>query len=176
MNIKNDPTRKADWPELSTTFNTCTPITKADDIDNLYNHLMNGFSYMAMTNYPYTTSFLTPMPPWPVNVSCGYFKDFDIPVGNASSNVTQANGLNDTEKQVFTALLKAANVYFNNDSSNPNCTNITDTDATGNLDGYGWNVLACNQLAMPTTNGPHSMFINNSPFNYTDYTGILILT
>jgi hypothetical protein len=38
---------------------------------------MNGFSYMAMTNYPYATSFLNPMPAWPVNVSCGYFKDFE---------------------------------------------------------------------------------------------------
>lgn len=58
-------------------FNTCKPIQSKDDIDKLYLHLMNGFSYMAMTNYPYSSSFLTPMPAWPVNVSCKYFKDFE---------------------------------------------------------------------------------------------------
>ena len=76
---------------------------------------------------------------------------------------------------IFKAILDAANVYFFNDSSSsssPNCTNFNDTDATGNLDGYGWNVLACNQLAMPTTNGPKSMFIDNTPFDYDAYTSM----
>jgi len=45
-------------------------------------------------------------------------------------------------------------------------------DATGNLDGAGWNVLACNQLAMPTTNGNTSMFIPNDPFDYNAYTAM----
>jgi hypothetical protein len=40
---------------------------------------MNGYSYMAMTNYPYSSSFLNPMPAWPVNVSCEYYKDFTEP-------------------------------------------------------------------------------------------------
>jgi hypothetical protein len=52
--------------------------------------------------------------------------------------------LNDTEIKTFTAILNAANVYFNNNSTTPNCTNFNDTDATGDLDGYGWNVMACN--------------------------------
>jgi len=43
-------------------------------------------------------------------------------------------------------------------------------EGTGNLDGAGWNVLACNQLAMPTTNGDNSMFISDDPFDYEDYT------
>ena len=60
---------------MSTAFNTCADLQTKDDINNLYNHLMNGFSYMAMTNYPYPTSFLTPMPASPVNVSCKYFAE-----------------------------------------------------------------------------------------------------
>jgi hypothetical protein len=55
MKIKERP---ADWAELSTIFNTCDPITSADNIDSLYRHLNGGFSYMAMTDYPYETSFL----------------------------------------------------------------------------------------------------------------------
>jgi hypothetical protein len=42
-------------------------------------------------------------------------------------------------------MLNAVNVYFFNNSATPqNCTNFDDTDATGDLDGFGWNVLACN--------------------------------
>jgi len=40
-----------------------------------------------------------------------------------------------------------------------------DISATGSLDGDGWNVLQCNQLAMPNSTGSESMFI---PYTY-DY-------
>lgn len=40
---------------------------------------------------------------------------------------------------------------------------------TGSLDGYGWNVLACNQLAMPTTFNENSMFIPET-FDFDAYT------
>jgi len=36
---------------------------------------MNGYAYMAMTNYPYPSSFLEPMPGYPVNVSAAFFDD-----------------------------------------------------------------------------------------------------
>ena len=51
MSIKSRT--QADWDEVSKIFMTCDPISSANDIDSLYNHLMNGFSYMAMTDYPY---------------------------------------------------------------------------------------------------------------------------
>jgi lysosomal Pro-X carboxypeptidase len=123
-------------------FNTCRTISTYQDIDNLYLHLMNGFSYMAMTNYPYPSSFLNPMPAWPVNVSCNHFNGpvLEDPIPEDQ----RLGGLSPREQVVFTAMLKAVNVYFNNDSPNPNCTDFDDTDGTGNLDGYGWNVLACN--------------------------------
>ena len=126
---------------------------------------MNGFSYMAMTNYPYSSSFLNPMPAWPVNVSCKYF---DGP-SEVEQETERLGSLSPREQQVFTAILKAVNVYFNNDSPNPNCTDFDDTDGTGGLDAFGWNVLACNQLAMPCSNGKNSMFIAQ-PFDYNAFT------
>ena len=108
------------------------------------------------------------MPAWPVTVSAKHFDG--IPPPSTVTRKEKGNGISDREKVVFEAILKGVNVYFNNDSSTPKCTDFNDIDATGDLDGFGWNVLACNQLAMPTTNGPNSMFINNTPFNYTFYT------
>jgi len=124
---------------------------------------MNGYYYMAMTNYPYPSDFLNPMPGWPVNVSCKYFD------GPTLEQDAKVGDLSPREKQVFTAMLKAANVYFNGDSPNPNCTDFDDTEGTGTLAAYGWDVLACNQLAMPCSNGPNSMFLNQ-PFDYNAYT------
>lgn len=48
---------------------------------------------------------------------------------------------------------KAAQVYFNWANKTDFCYDISDTDATGTLDAGGWDVLACNQLSMPQTNG-----------------------
>lgn len=64
MDIKTN--RVGDYDALGSALKTCSPIKVASDIDNLYNHLMNGYAYMAMTNYPYPSSFLEPMPAWPV--------------------------------------------------------------------------------------------------------------
>jgi len=48
----------------------CDEVTSADDLQGLYDHISNGIAYMAMTDYPYESSFLANMPAWPVNVSC----------------------------------------------------------------------------------------------------------
>ena len=63
-------TKTENWAALSSLLKTCKPISAPENIDNLYNHFMNGYAYMAMTNYPYESSFLEPMPGNPVNVSC----------------------------------------------------------------------------------------------------------
>jgi lysosomal Pro-X carboxypeptidase len=130
---------------------------------------MNGYSYMAMTNYPYASSFLTPMPAWPVNVSCKYFENIP-PKTEENSTRPEFGGLNNREQMILDAMLKSVNVYFYSDIvPAPGCTDFDDTDATGDLDGFGWNVLACNELAMPCSNGPNSMFIT-APFDYNAFT------
>lgn len=79
-----------------------------------------------------------------------------------------SNGLSQREVLLQTALAESTNVYFNYTGTYP-CTNLSDWEGTGNLDGFGWNVLACNQLAMPVGFNEDSMFLPQ-PFDYESYT------
>jgi pimeloyl-ACP methyl ester carboxylesterase len=105
-------TRTADWPEVSTLLNTCNVIDTADKLDSLYQHYMAGFEYMAMTDYPYESAFLQPMPAWPVNVSCEAFKDIPLPTEPQVEGKTLGK-LSDRERLVLTALNTSSNVYYN---------------------------------------------------------------
>jgi len=122
---------------------------------------------MAMTDYPYPASFLEPMPAWPVNASCQAFADV-APLNATQRAELTLEALSDRQELVLNALKAASDVYFNY-TGQLACTDASDTDATGNLDGAGWNVLACNELAMPTSMGPDSMFVAE-PFDYDSYT------
>jgi len=52
-------------------------------------------------------------------------------------------GMTQREETVLNALHDSTNVYFNYTGVYP-CTNLSDWEGTGNLDGFGWNILACN--------------------------------
>lgn len=45
-------------------------ITTKEDIDFVISTIADNLGTMAMVNYPYPTSFITPLPAWPVNASC----------------------------------------------------------------------------------------------------------
>ena len=143
---------------------------------------------MAMTNYPYPASFLEPMPAWPINEAVKAWVDiptkaeWEKDVKDATSmwkdliraalgfldpksdviekkpEEKASAGLTDREKQLLNALQESTSVYFNYTGAYP-CTNLSDWEGTGSLDGFGWNVLACNQLAMPISFNNNSMFI-----------------
>ena len=64
----------------------------------------------------------------------------------------------------------SANVYFNFNNQTK-CMDTSDSSGTGTLDASGWNVLACNELAMPMYSGKNSMFPEDKDgFNETAYT------
>jgi len=111
-----------------------------------------------MTNYPYPSSFLEPMPGYPVNVAAAFFDDVPKTAVPSAERTTL----------VLQALADSTNVYFNYEEDPTYCTDLSDTEGTGNLDGFGWNILACNQLAMPQSNGPDSMFLEDE-WDYDQY-------
>jgi len=165
--VKTNPSL---WDETSLLFKLCEPIDVAKDVDSLYAHIENAFAYMAMTDYPDAANFLRPMPAWPVNASCEYFKN--VPNINDEDKEVydpKSTALTERQKLVFGALRDAANVYFDYDKALGYCMDGKDTGATGNLAADGWNVLQCNQLAMPNSTGTNSMFIPYT-FNYIDNT------
>jgi len=147
------------WEEFSTLMKLCDAIAVGSDIDSLYAHISNAYAYMAMTDYPTAANFLNPMPAWPVNASCEFFKDVPNVSGEKVIQDPKATALTDRQVLVFTALRNSANVYFNYDNKKGYCMDGKDSGATGSLASAGWDVLQCNQLAMPNSTGTDSMFI-----------------
>lgn len=56
--------------DLSTWFNLCKPLKSNKDIPLLMDYIDVAYSYLAMINYPYPTSFLKNVTGWPANSSC----------------------------------------------------------------------------------------------------------
>jgi len=65
----------------------------------------------------------------------------------------------------LTNLIKTADVYYNSGNATGYCYNFKDTGGTGSLDGAAWDILQCNQLAMPNSTGTNSMFL---PYSYNE--------
>lgn len=131
------------------TFNTCAPIDSGDKMTQSLQTLESGMEYLAMINYPYATSFLRPVPANPVSYGCKAAFD-GWPAADDK-----------TDQDYLTALKTVADVYFNYEGEAGYCYDMTNTDASGDLDAAGWDVLACNQLAMPISKGSadKSMFV-----------------
>lgn len=143
---------------LKQSFNTCQDMNTTEDVNALTELFRNGFFYMAMTDYPYESAFLEPMPGFPINESCKAYNDWNE---------------NKTDVEVMTMLNNAAKIYFNWTDKPEFCYDISDTSGTGTLAAGGWDILACNQLAMPQGNGlaNSSIFVTEDDlFNYTAYT------
>jgi len=103
----------------------------------LVNWIESGIGYLAMTDYPYPTNFLEPLPAWPVNAFC---------------NVMIA------ETDVVIGLANAIAVYYNYSGQAGNCNNLNNT-ATPALGTTSWNYQACTEMIMPiSSNGTSDMF------------------
>ncbi len=83
--------------QISSYFNLCRPLKSYRDIPLLMQYINDGYSYMAMLNYPYPTSFLKNLTAWPANSSC-------IPLDGIQ---TQSS-----DSILFSALKKSVEYYY----------------------------------------------------------------
>jgi len=137
--------------DLSSYFNLCKPLKSNKDISLLMNYINDGFSYMAMLNYPYPTAFLKNLTAWPANSSC-------IPTDSVNTR--------SSDQDLFSAVRKAVEYYYSFGKSQ--CNEIYE-DGTTDEDMSGWNILACGDQAMPMKmDGVNDMFYPEK-FDYEAY-------
>lgn len=74
----------------------CRPLKNASDVKALKDWLSEVYGNLAMVNYPYPTSFLAPLPGYPVREFCKKFQNIS------------ANG-----KDLLKQLHESISVYFN---------------------------------------------------------------
>ncbi|XP_064414031.1 lysosomal Pro-X carboxypeptidase [Latimeria chalumnae] len=125
---------------LSSTFHLCSPLKSKEEAVAFKSWLSETWVNLAMVDYPYSASFLQPLPAWPIQVVCKFLSDPALP-----------------DKDLLKNLFQAANIYYNY-TGTTQCLNISQT-ATGNLGDMGWYYQACTEMVMPMcSDGINDMF------------------
>ena len=125
--MQNDKTK---YEMLTKAFNTCHNVTSAADVNALLNLAQGAYGSMAMVDYPYPTSFLAPLPAFPVNHACSSF------------NFTKKNK-NETEMMMEFA--GTFNFFYQQDPKK--CLDAF--SVSFEVDKQGWDYLSCDEMIMP---------------------------
>ena len=129
---------------LNEIFNLCAVPSGPAEVESLINTLDSSIGTMAMVNYPYPTSFVEPLPAWPVCASC-----------EAGKTAYDAN-ISSDYKSLYAIAAVGKTFYNYNDQEE--CLDVS-VQQGGGLDDNGWGVLACNEMVMPFASPkPASMF------------------
>lgn len=135
--------------QLSATFRLCQPLQSEEEVRTLlFPWLSSAYQYLAMADYPYPSSFLGPMPAWPVKYSCQFF----------APNMPDA-ALVDAVRQV-------ANVFYNYSGDGGACFDLSNAEPStlGALD--GWDYQSCTEMVMPIGQYPATDMFYSQPWNY----------
>jgi len=137
---------KDGYQRLTHSFSLCSPINNVNDVNNLLGWIGNALSYVAMTDYPYSTNFLRKLPPWPVEATCRALLPYsDILIG----------------------LAKGMGVFYNT-TGDQKCFNISENISPGLGDAV-WNYQACTEMVLPiSSNGVNDFFLP-SPWDLNGY-------
>ncbi|KAH8317821.1 hypothetical protein KR074_011168, partial [Drosophila pseudoananassae] len=134
--------------QISDAFNLCSPIKSDADLKKFLDYVEEIYSNLAMVNYPYNSSFLAPLPAFPVRQVCFYLKD-----------------LHATDADMLHTMASALAVYTNFTGT----TKCLDLSAASNADESGWKIQTCNQMVMPIcSNGTETMF-RPSTWNFNEF-------
>ena len=128
------------YDNITKEFNLCndTPIAVPEDVETLIEMVSDNIGSMAMVNYPYNTSFLHPLPAWPLNTSCAAASGLTFDANDSASTFNFQN----------IKRLAAMNKVWQGDA----CIQLYDeTDENDVLDGSAWEIQTCHELPMPLT-------------------------
>ncbi|KAG5897246.1 hypothetical protein JTB14_013150 [Gonioctena quinquepunctata] len=136
---------------LTVSWKMCSSLENAteDDADKLIDWLSDIYVNMAMTNYPYPTDFIVPLPAYPVKTFCD-----------------KLISLNSTDpKSTLENLGKALEVYTNY-TGIIKCHSFNSTSR--NLGESIWDYQACTELVMPMCSTDKDMF-ETQPWDQKKY-------
>ncbi|XP_058444592.1 lysosomal Pro-X carboxypeptidase [Malaya genurostris] len=115
---------------LQEKFKFCTNVTKADDItETFFDYLGDVYGNLAMINYPYNTSFLAPVPAYPVREFCGRLAE------------------NYTGLELISRLQEAVSIYSNY-TGKTKCLDIS-SSYDSSMGDKGWEFQTCTEMMMP---------------------------
>ncbi|XP_026866649.2 dipeptidyl peptidase 2 [Electrophorus electricus] len=123
-----------DYTHIQSAFSLCKTPSSPKDIHQLNGFLRNAFTLLAMLDYPYSTTFITALPAFPVKVVCD----------------TLLNGTD-----VLSALRDAVGIVYNA-TGEQTCYNLYSlyvecADPTGcglGLNSLAWDYQACTEIEM----------------------------
>ena len=108
--------------EIQSTLRLCKPLSS---VDQLKDWLVDIYGNAAMSDYPYPTTFLSPLPANPVTVMC--------------EKITSIKSLSDSN-DILTGIYEGINVY-NNYTGSVDCFDIgSDTPSDINMDAWIYQV------------------------------------
>ena len=112
---KNDTGKK--W--MSERFGMCKTMKTNDDVKQLKAYLNDMYGSIAMMDYPYSTSFLMPLPGYPVQAVC----DNINLEGSTNKN-------KDENKKIVDQIVAGASIYYNY-TGETKCLDFADPDDIG---------------------------------------------
>ncbi|KAJ0980365.1 hypothetical protein J5N97_008620 [Dioscorea zingiberensis] len=128
---------------LSEDFHLCRKLNSTGELSDW---LSSAYSYLAMVDYPYPSSFLMPLPANPIKEVC---KKID-------SHPNQTNTL--------ARILAGINVYYNY-TGTVDCFDLEDDPHGMN----GWNWQACTEMVMPMSSSRENSMFPIYDFDYASY-------
>ena len=117
------------------------------DLETLINLLANVLTNMAMTDYPNSATFLSPMPPFPVRETCKQLTDASI-----------------DDRGLVVQLANAVNSVYFNYSGSAKCLSLVPDEMD-----RGWNIQSCAEMVLPTCSDGVNHLFERQEFNLTEY-------
>ncbi|KAF5198137.1 Lysosomal pro-x carboxypeptidase [Thalictrum thalictroides] len=128
---------------LTKRFHMCQSLNSTEDLSDW---LESAYSYLAMVDYPYPSSFLMPLPASPIKEVCRKIDSF--PKGTS----------------ILERIFAGVSIYYNY-TGTVDCFDLAD-DPHGMS---GWDWQACTEMVMPMSSSRNNSMFPTYDFDYASY-------